>query len=137
MSGMLHRVSTTTTMSLPEVMGVAQRLPLDAQVELAEGLLHGLRTILRSSRLVTIEAELRPLGGMGEAELRVLADVVFAPDHQKELSDLLRKNREGRLTKDEERRLDTLLAEVDQVALLKARALYTLNLYQQTEETVQ
>ena len=31
---------------------------------------------------------------------------------------------------DEEQRLDTLLAEIDQIALLKARALYTLNLYQ-------
>lgn len=126
MSGMPYRDSIATAMPLSEVVSVAQRLPLDAQVELAEALLRSLRTILRSSRPVTIEAELRPLGGMGEAELRVLADVVFAPDHQKELSDLLCKNREGRLTKDEEQRLDALLAEVDQVALLKARALHTL-----------
>ncbi len=74
--------------------------------------------------------ELRPLDGMGEAELRVLADVVFAPSRQKELDDLLHKNREGKLTQEEEQRLDTLLAETDQIALLKARALYTLNLYQ-------
>lgn len=137
MSGIAHRNSTATAMSLSEVMSVAQRLPLDAQVELAEALLRSLRTILRSSRPEAVEAELRPLGGMGEAELRVLADAVFAPDRQKELSDLLRKNREEKLTKDEEQRLDALLAEVDQIALLKARALYTLNLYQQAEETGQ
>ena len=137
MSGMSQGGGTTTAMSLSEVMSAAQRLPLDAQVELAEGLLRGLRTVLRSSRPEAIEAELRPLGGMGEIELRVLADAVFAPDRQRELSDLLRKNREGKLTKDEEQRLDALLAEVDQVALLKARALYTLNLYQQAGETGQ
>jgi len=40
----------------------------------------------------------------------------------------------GKLTKDEEQRLDALLAEADQIALLKAWALYTLNLCQKAEE---
>jgi hypothetical protein len=130
MSGMVRGGNAMTTMSLSEVMSAAQRLPLVAQVELVETLLRGLRTFLHSSHPDTIETELRPLDGMGEAELRVLADAVFAPSRQKELDDLLRKNREGKLTQDEEQRLDTLLAETDQIALLKARALYTLNLYQ-------
>jgi hypothetical protein len=63
---------------------------------------------------------------MNEAELCMLADGAIAPDDQKELSELLRKNRERRLTDGEERRLDALLAEVDQLALLKAKALYAL-----------
>jgi hypothetical protein len=63
---------------------------------------------------------------MNEAGLRMLADAAIAPDYQKEVSELLRKNREGRLTDGEEHRLDALLAEVDQLALLKAKALYAL-----------
>jgi len=125
---------SATTMSLSEVVSEAQRLPLDAQVELAETLLRGLRLVLRGRRPEIVEAELRPLAGMGEAELRVLAHAILAPDYQEELSDLLRKNREGELTKKEERRLDALLADTDQVALLKARALYTLGLYEKAEE---
>jgi hypothetical protein len=121
-------------MSLSEVMSAAKRLPLDDQVELAENLLHSLRAVLRSSRPETVETELWPLGGMEETELQVLADVVIASGRQKELNDLLRKNREGKLTKNGEQRLDVLLAEVDQIALLKARALYTLNLYKRKEE---
>ncbi len=113
------------------LIGAAQQLPLRDQVELAQAL----RTVLHSKRPDTIEAELRPLDGMEEAELRVLADIVLAPDCQQELSDLLHKNHEEKLTKDEERRLNTLLAETDQVALLKARALYTLNLYQTAGKT--
>ncbi len=79
---------------------------------------------------VGIETELRPLDGMSEAELQVLVNAVFASNRQKELSDLLYKNCEEKLTQGEEQRLDTLLAEIDQIALLKARALYALNLYQ-------
>ncbi len=125
---------SATTMSLSEVASEAQRLPLDAQLELAETLLRGLRLVLHGRRPEIVEAELRPLSGMGEAELRVLANAILAPDYQEELRDLLRKNREGELTKEETRRLDALLADADQVALLKARALYTLGLYQKAEE---
>jgi len=67
---------------------------------------------------------------MSEVELQVLANAVFASDRQKELNDLLHKNCEEKLTQGEEQRLDTLLAEIDQIMLLKARALYALNLYQ-------
>ena len=132
MSGMVRGGNSITRVSLSEVMNAAQQLPLVAQVELVETLLRGLRTFLHSSRPDTIETELRPLDGMGEAELQVIANAVFAPNRQKELDDLLHKNREGKLMQDEEQRLDTLLAEIDQIALLKARALYALNLYQVT-----
>ena len=84
---------------------------------------------------LNIETMLRPLDGMGEAELQVLINAVFVSNHQKELSNLFHKNCEGKLTRGEERRLDTLLAEIDQIALLKARALYTLNLYQMAGAT--
>jgi hypothetical protein len=65
---------------------------------------------------------------LNHAELRVLADAVVASGRQATLHDLLAKNRRSDLSAAEEAELDQLLEEVDQVALLKARALYTLNL---------
>jgi len=57
----------------------------------------------------------------------VLAGVVLSPGCQQQLHELLEKDRQGTLTSEEEEQaLDTLLAEADRVALLKARALYTL-----------
>jgi len=63
---------------------------------------------------------------MSEEELRVLAEALLSPGRQQHLQALLAKNRTGTLSADEEVLLNDLLAEADQVALLKARALYTL-----------
>jgi hypothetical protein len=52
-----------------------------------------------------------------------------APDRQQQLKALLDKNRRGELTPEEQETLDEMLAEVDQVTLLKARAHYTMSLY--------
>lgn len=135
MAEMLRGSSATAPTSLSQVMSAAWQLPLDDQVELAEALIGRFRAILRGDQPEeTVEAELRPLRGMEEAELHVLADAVLAPDRQEELSDLLRENREGELTKEGEKKLDVLLAEVDRLALLKARALYTLQLRQAARE---
>jgi hypothetical protein len=67
--------------------------------------------------------------GMREEELKVLAEAVLSPGCQQHLQELLEKNRAGTLSPEEEVILDDLLAEADQVALLKARALYTLKQY--------
>lgn len=77
---------------------------------------------------------LTPLTGLSKTELLALAQAVVAPDRQQKLNDALATNRETDLS-DEARTsldvlLDQLLNEVDQIALLKARALYTLKLQQ-------
>jgi hypothetical protein len=112
--------------SYAEVLKAAQHLPLDDQVELAEALLRNLRSALPRELVRPAEKELALLGGMSVEELRVLAEAILSPSHQQQLQTLLEKNRSGTLSPDEETILDTLLAEADQVALLKARARYTL-----------
>ena len=66
---------------------------------------------------------------MNPQELRALAEAVVAPDRQQQLEALLDKNRRGELSPEEQKALDELLTGVDQVALLKARARYTMSLY--------
>jgi hypothetical protein len=66
------------------------------------------------------------LVGLDESELRALAEGMLSPSHQERLTDLLQRNREGQLSKDEESELDQLLAHVDSMNVLKARALRTL-----------
>jgi len=72
------------------------------------------------------------LVGLSEAELEILADSMLAPRLQERLSHLLQLNREGELSADEERELDRLLEQVDQMNLLKARAMYTLRQRRET-----
>jgi len=66
------------------------------------------------------------LVSLSDAELQALADSVLVPRQQERLSDLLRRNRDEGLSADEERELDRLLERVDQMNVLKARAIYTL-----------
>ncbi len=66
------------------------------------------------------------LVGLSDAELEVLADGMLAPRLQKRLNHLLQLNRENALDSDTKQELDRLLEQVDQMNVLKARALYTL-----------
>jgi hypothetical protein len=59
-------------------------------------------------------------------ELEALADSKLVPSAQDRLSDLLAKNSDGKLTGDEAKELDLLIARGDQLTILKARARYTL-----------
>jgi hypothetical protein len=65
--------------------------------------------------------------GLSSDELNALADSVLAPTAQAHLDDLLNRNAESQLANDENIELDRLLAQVDQLTLLKTRARYTLN----------
>jgi hypothetical protein len=76
---------------------------------------------------------LEPLRGMSTAELSALAEAVVAPGKQASLQALLEKNRGGALEPEEEAALDELLAQVDQIGLLKARAQYTLHLTRESQ----
>jgi uncharacterized protein YnzC (UPF0291/DUF896 family) len=64
--------------------------------------------------------------GLSEPELRALADGMLSSRYQERLNELLRRNREGELSAEEEQELDRLLEQVDYMNLLKARAAYTL-----------
>jgi len=89
-------------------------------------LLSNLRSALQGEFTDETAEELVPLAGMREEELKVLAEAVPSPGRQQYLQALLAKNCAGTLSAEEEVILDDLLTEADQVALLKARALYTL-----------
>lgn len=115
-----------TVESYQEVLATAKRMSPAAQAELVAELLLNLQTWLQTGRGRDVTATLEPIAGLSEAELRVLADAVVAPGSQTQLQVLLEKNRSGEMNEDEEAALDDLLAQVDQVALLKARARYTL-----------
>ena len=58
---------------------------------------------------------------------------MLSPSHQERLTDLLQRNREGRLSEDEESELDQLLVYVDSMNVLKVRALRTLQRLGETE----
>ncbi len=66
------------------------------------------------------------LVGLSRNALMALASGVLASAGQARLTNLLERNRLATLTVVEERELDTLVEEVDQMNLIKARALYTL-----------
>lgn len=109
----------TQPLKLEDILDAARRLPRKAQVELVQALL---RDIPGPARTAPLEI----LPGMSEVELRALASSVVAPGRQRRMKALLRRNTNGEATEEEQRELDALLEEADRVALLKARATYTL-----------
>jgi hypothetical protein len=66
------------------------------------------------------------LVGLTELELRALAQGMLSPGRQERLDELLGLNRERELDDTEAVELDELLADIDAINILKARATYTL-----------
>lgn len=66
------------------------------------------------------------LVGLSVDELRTLASCKLSTVEQAHLDDLLARNTESQLSSDELVELDRLLAEADNLMVLKARARYTL-----------
>ncbi|AUX44216.1 uncharacterized protein SOCE26_056800 [Sorangium cellulosum] len=110
-------------LKLEEILAAARCLPRKAQAELAE-------TLLREAGTAAVEPSGQPgieaLRGMSETELVALSGSVVAPGRQRRMRALLRKNSRGELGDGERQELDALLEEADRIALLKARAAYTL-----------
>jgi hypothetical protein len=104
-----------------QVLTAARQLPKPSQAKLVSALL--------KETASTPDMPAQPLIGLSEAELRALAESTLAPRHTQRLRQLLRLNRERKLTRALKAELEALLEESDQVALLKAKANYTLNLY--------
>ena len=66
------------------------------------------------------------LTGLSAAELRALAESKLAPAAQDRVDNLLAGNAADQLVAEECAELDQLLAQIDQLTLLKTRARYTL-----------
>lgn len=108
------------TTDFQHILLAARQLPKPSQAKLVSALLpeNG------SAHTPTLE----PLTGLSAAELQTLATSVLAPTHARRLKQLLRLNREKKLTHALQAELDTLLTESDRLAVVKAKATYTLSL---------
>jgi hypothetical protein len=93
--------------------------------------------VLKWEDYQSLQARISPdpelLVGLTESELRALADGMLSPSHQERLADLLQRNRERNLSQAQQDELDQLLAHVDSMNVLKARALRTLRQLEETE----
>jgi hypothetical protein len=67
------------------------------------------------------------LDSLNMDELQALAQSQLATVSQTRLHELLARNSESQLSTDEVTELDRLIAQVDQLTILKTRARYTLN----------
>ena len=70
------------------------------------------------------EADL--LTNISASGLRALANIALAPSLQSRLNDLLFRQSSDELSSDESKELDSLIGQVEELNLLKARAEYTL-----------
>lgn len=89
------------------------------------GVLLDLEAYDRLANSLALDAEC--LTGLSKAEMQALAESILAPKAQAHLNDLLARNAETQLCADEIAELDRLVAQVDQLTILKTRARYTLN----------
>jgi len=78
-------------------------------------------------QLTNLSADTELLIGLSLDELQALAETSLFLKSQIELDKLLMKNSENQLSNEESETLDKLLAQVDQLNILKTRARYTLN----------
>jgi hypothetical protein len=67
------------------------------------------------------------LTGLSIEELQILAEGIVSPQKQSQLEDWLERNTTHSLTPEEAASLDRLLAQIDQLNILKARAKLTLH----------
>lgn len=110
------------TADFQHILTAARQLPKPSQAKLVSAL-------LRDHSTASTPA-LEPLIGLSEAELHALADSVLASEHARRLKHLLRLQCENKLTPVLQAELDALLEESDRIALVKAKASYTLKLLQ-------
>ena len=116
-----------TTASFENVLREARKLPPHGQTELITTLLSEIGGSLSQLRRQSAKTPaLEILTGMSIGELEALANAILAPSRQRRVHSLLRKNKMKPLSEKEGKELDELLEESDRIALLKAKAQYTL-----------
>jgi hypothetical protein len=111
------------TTDFRKVLSDARQLPKASQLKLVTALLNG-----EGEALPLNGNAAQPFIGLNEAELRALAEAVLAPARAQRLRQLLRQHRAKKLTRAARVELDELLEESDQLAVMKAKAAYTLKL---------
>ncbi len=89
------------------------------------GVLLDLDVYSRLANEKTIDDE-ECLTGLSQAELQALAESILAPATQTNLDELLALNAKTQLSAEQLTELDHLLAQIDQLTILKTRARYTL-----------
>ncbi|MEH2127117.1 hypothetical protein [Nostoc sp.] len=95
------------------------------------GVLLDLETYQQLTNLY-VDSEL--LIGLNLDELQALAESYLSPKAQIQLQELLVKNSDNDLSDDETETLDRLLAQVDQLNIIKTRARYILNVFQNKQQ---
>lgn len=65
--------------------------------------------------------------------LRAPASASLAPRMHSKLDELLARNAEERLSESEQQQLDSIIQQIDELNLLKARAEYTLRHQEETD----
>ncbi len=113
-------MATITVNAVESILKTAKKLDTIKRLSVANALLQNIPERLRKG------IKLPLLSGLSERELHPLAKTSLSPTLNRRLKHLLKKNREGTLSHKDSSELDNLLAESDQIALLKAKALYTL-----------
>jgi hypothetical protein len=125
-----------TTAIFENVLREARKLSPHGQTELITTLLSEIGgSLIQLKRQSAKTPALEILTGMSIGELEALANAILAPSRQRRLHSLLRKNRTKALSEKESKELDELLEESDRIALLKAKAQYTLLKSRHAEET--
>jgi hypothetical protein len=84
-------------------------------------------TNTQGETLTKLSADTELLIGLSLDELQALAETSLSPKSQIHLDKLLMKNSENQLSNEEFETLDKLLAQVDQLNIIKTKARYTLN----------
>ncbi|MFM2060518.1 MAG: hypothetical protein RLZZ507_188 [Cyanobacteriota bacterium] len=78
-------------------------------------------------QLTNLSADTELLIGLSLDELQALAETSLSLKSQIRLDELLMKNSENQLSNEESETLERLIAQIDQLNILKTRARYTLN----------
>jgi molybdenum cofactor biosynthesis enzyme MoaA len=89
------------------------------------GVLLEMEVYQRLTNPLNLDAEC--LGGLNIDELQALAQSQLATASQARLTELLVRNTASQLSTEEVAELDYLIAQIDQLTILKTRARYTLN----------
>ncbi len=110
--------------SWAEIHHATRQLPPVMKIELVRALLSEIQPDATVNTKTAADVLL--LTGLSNEELYTLTQMMLPDAQQDLLNQLLHKNHTEQLSTDENREIDELLAEVQRISLIKAKAIYTL-----------